>query len=185
MITHDQVIHWALSKVTQKTLDRLKPNFIWRLHGVLGWIFVQMFRATWTRWLPGPYKWLFKQKSPSSEPRVWLPWNLVYSIGYSSTTKFVQMMTLGWPWPFLWHEIKVTAYTAYSHVLIQHTLCTQMSDTRLIVFWFLSCFCFYAPNFKLRGHIGLGLSILLSVCPLRLYTVGQEPLKEKWSWNSI
>ena len=43
------------------------------------------------------------QKSPSSEPRDWWPWNLVYSIGHSSTTKFVQMMTLGWPWPFLWH----------------------------------------------------------------------------------
>ena len=45
------------------------------------------------------------QKSPSSEPRGWWPWNLVHNIGCSSTctTKFVQMMTLGWPWPFLWH----------------------------------------------------------------------------------
>ena len=67
----------------------LKPNFILNLHGMLGWKFVQMFL----------------QKSPSSEPRGWLPWNLVYSIGYPSTCtiKFVQMMTLGWPWPFLWH----------------------------------------------------------------------------------
>ena len=29
------------------------------------------------------------------------PWNLVCSIKYSSTTKFVQMMPLGWPWPIL------------------------------------------------------------------------------------
>ena len=29
----------------------------------------------------------------------WWPWKFVYSIGYSSITKFVQMMTLGWPWP--------------------------------------------------------------------------------------
>ena len=35
------------------------------------------------------------QKSPSSEPRGQSPGNLVYSIGYSSTTKFIKMMTLG------------------------------------------------------------------------------------------
>ena len=29
------------------------------------------------------------------------PWNLVCIIGCSSTTKFVQMMTLDWPWPIL------------------------------------------------------------------------------------
>ena len=34
----------------------------------------------------------------------WWPCNFLYSIGYSSTTKFVQMMTLGWPWPCLLHE---------------------------------------------------------------------------------
>ena len=28
-------------------------------------------------------------------------WNLVCIIGCSSTTKFAQMMTLGWPWPIL------------------------------------------------------------------------------------
>ena len=43
------------------------------------------------------------QKSLSSDPRGWWPWNLVYGIGYSSTTKVIQIMTLGWPWPFLWH----------------------------------------------------------------------------------
>ena len=35
-------------------LGRLKP-FIWHLYGMLGWKFVQMFRVTWTRWLPGLY----------------------------------------------------------------------------------------------------------------------------------
>ena len=29
------------------------------------------------------------------------PWKLVCSIGYLSTTKFAQMMILGWPWPIL------------------------------------------------------------------------------------
>ena len=31
------------------------------------------------------------------------PWNLVYSIEYSSITKFIQMMPLGWPYPILRH----------------------------------------------------------------------------------
>ena len=41
------------------------------------------------------------KKSSSLEPKGWWPWKLVCSIGYSSSTKFVQMMTLGWPWPIL------------------------------------------------------------------------------------
>ena len=35
------------------------------------------------------------------EPKGLRPRNLVCSIGCSSTTKFVQMMTLGWPWSIL------------------------------------------------------------------------------------
>ena len=42
------------------------------------------------------------KKSSSPEPKGRWPWNLVCSIGCTSTTKFVQMMTLGWPWPILW-----------------------------------------------------------------------------------
>ena len=41
------------------------------------------------------------KKISSPEPKGLWPWNLVYSIGCSSTTKFVQMLTLGWPWPIL------------------------------------------------------------------------------------
>ena len=62
-------------------------------------------------------------KSPFSEPRGRWHRNLIYSIGYSSTFKFVQMMTLGWPWLFLWPlnlflnaSAWVKAYTAYIHV---------------------------------------------------------------------
>ena len=32
----------------------------------------------------------------------WLPWNMVCSISYSSSTKIIHLMTLGWRWPFLW-----------------------------------------------------------------------------------
>ena len=41
------------------------------------------------------------KQSSSPEPKGRWPWNLVCSIGCSSTTKFVQIMTLGWPWPIL------------------------------------------------------------------------------------
>ena len=41
------------------------------------------------------------KKSSSPEPTDQWPWNLVCSIVYASTTKVVQIMTLGWPWPIL------------------------------------------------------------------------------------
>ena len=41
------------------------------------------------------------KKSSSPEPIKQWPWNLVCSIVYASTTKVVQIMTLGWPWPIL------------------------------------------------------------------------------------
>ena len=40
------------------------------------------------------------KKSSSLEPKGRWPWNLVCIIGCSSTTKFAQMVTLGWPWHF-------------------------------------------------------------------------------------
>ena len=46
------------------------------------------------------------KKSSSPEPIDWWLWNLVCSIMYASTTKVVQIMTLGWPWPILrWGQI--------------------------------------------------------------------------------
>ena len=41
------------------------------------------------------------KKSSSLEPIGQWPWNFVCVIGCLSTTKFAQMMTLGWPWPIL------------------------------------------------------------------------------------
>ena len=40
-------------------------------------------------------------KQSSLEPKGQWPWKLVCSIGYSSTSKFVQLMTLSLPWPIL------------------------------------------------------------------------------------
>ena len=41
------------------------------------------------------------KKSSSPEPIDWWPWNLLCSIVYASTTKIVQIITLGWPGPIL------------------------------------------------------------------------------------
>ena len=45
------------------------------------------------------------KKSSSPEPLDRWLWNLVCSIAYASTTKVVQIMTLGWPWRS-WVSIK-------------------------------------------------------------------------------
>ena len=50
-------------------------------------------------------------KSSSPEPIDRWPWNFVCSIVFASTTKFVQIITLGWPWHILrqsqiwWHRL--------------------------------------------------------------------------------
>ena len=38
-------------------------------------------------------------KKPSPEPPGLLLWNFIYSIWWLSSTKYLQMQTLGWPWP--------------------------------------------------------------------------------------
>ena len=105
----------------KKSLGCLKPNFIWSLHGMLGWKYVQMFRVTCPKWCPGPYMIkTFKNHLRNQEALNRWPWNLVYSIGYLGTTKFVQMMTLGWPWPFLWQGQICFLMLLHGWKLIQH-----------------------------------------------------------------
>ena len=41
------------------------------------------------------------KKSSSTEPIDRWPWNLVCSIVYVSTSKIIQIISLGWPWPIL------------------------------------------------------------------------------------
>ena len=60
----------------KKALSRLKPNFMWSLHVMLGWKFIQMFRVTWPRWLPGPYmvknfKHLILQNQETDDLETW------------------------------------------------------------------------------------------------------------------
>ena len=88
------------------------------------------------------------QKSSSSELRGRWPWNLVYSIGYWSTTN----VFIWWPWVDLGHfydgvkfvsECFCMRASSYSieclciskFVLIQHILNTQVSDTGPMILW--------------------------------------------------
>ena len=60
------------------------------------------------------------KKSSSLEPKDNWPWKFVCSIGYSSTSKFAQMMTLSLPWParsnlipyaFVWEKGKIMDFS--------------------------------------------------------------------------
>ena len=82
-----------------ETARSLKPNFIWSLHGMGELKFVQMVQVTWPIWPQCPYMVNTLKNISSLEPNSRCPWKLVCNIGYSSTIKFIQMTTLGWPWP--------------------------------------------------------------------------------------
>ena len=74
---------------------------MWSLHVSGERKFVRGIWVTCPRWPPCPYMVKTLQKS-SPEPKGQWPWALVCSIGALSPSKFVQMVTLGWPWPILW-----------------------------------------------------------------------------------
>ena len=81
-----------------KPLGRLKPNFIWSLLGTGEQKFVQTVQVTWPRWPPWPYmvktsKNLLLQNQMASDLETW------YAVLGARVLPFVQMMTLGWPWP--------------------------------------------------------------------------------------
>ena len=73
-----------------RLLGRLKPNFIWSLHGLWGMKICSNAPGHMTMTIYGEKL----KKSSSSEPRSWWSWNLVYSIGYSSTIN----VFIWWPW---------------------------------------------------------------------------------------
>ena len=115
-----KVIRWAWSKVTQiqnfilfsyKLLGWLKPNFMWSLYWTGEWYIGQMVQVTWPVWTSCPYM-VKTLKIFFSGTKEWWPWKLVCSIGYCSSTMFVQMITLGWPWPILW-QLQI-----WSHMLL-------------------------------------------------------------------
>ena len=55
------------------------------------------------------------KQSSSLEPINRWPWSLVCSFVYASTTKIVQIMTMGWSWPILrqgqiWEKVKIIIF---------------------------------------------------------------------------
>ena len=103
MLRYPSVVGPPFSKIFfSKTLGQSKPNFLWSLHGSGEWKFIWGIWVTWPRWPPRPYMVKTHQKSFSSEPKGQWPWALVCSIGALGPSKFIQMITLGWPWPILW-----------------------------------------------------------------------------------
>ena len=151
MTTQVKVIHWPLSKSLKFNIFKL--------------LFLKNHKAAWSHisyetsvgcWdensfiCSGSYGQdgfqAHIQKSPSLEPRGKWPWNLVYSIGYSSTTKFVKMMTLGCPWPFLWHDqicflMLLHGWKLIQHIIIYFQACSnsaypKVSVTGPMVLWF-------------------------------------------------
>ena len=104
MLRHPSIVCCPSSSVhhfqrSSKLLGLLKPNFMWSLHGSGEWKFVRGIWVSWPRWPPRPYMVKTLQKSSSLETKGQWPWALVCSIWALGPSKFVQMMTLGWPWP--------------------------------------------------------------------------------------
>ena len=102
-----KVIHWPWSKATQiqhfQTSFPEKPLCWLKFH-----VEPQWDRGTkccsnglghMTKMAAMPIYGKNMKKFSSLEPKGRWPWKFVCSIKCSSTTKFVQMMTRGWPWP--------------------------------------------------------------------------------------
>ena len=104
MSTKGQGQSWTLVQIS----DSIFLNFIssitirqmWSLLGMGDRKLVQMVQVTWLRWPPCPYMVKTFKISSSLEPKGKCHWNLVCSIEYSRTTKYVQIMPLVWPWLF-------------------------------------------------------------------------------------
>ena len=95
------VVHTLFKQLFRNHCADWSQIFIWSLHGMWEHKFVQTGLVTWPRWPPSPYIVKTLEKKLPTKPIGRWPWNLVCSIGCSSTTKFVQMITLGWPRPIL------------------------------------------------------------------------------------
>ena len=66
-----------------------------------GWKFILITLVTWPRWPPWPFmlKTLWKSSSPEPPEDCLETWYV--ALGTWGPSEFVQIMTLGWPWPIL------------------------------------------------------------------------------------
>ena len=92
-------------------------------------------------------------KKSSLEPKGRWPWNLVCSIRCLSTTKFFQMMTLGWPWPILWQGQIWSLTHLYEKKVKQ------------CIFRNYCCLWFETSN-RWQKWQEVSVDIITSVCPL-------------------
>ena len=90
------VVHTLYTSSPQKLLDQSKSNFIWSLHW--GTKVCSNGPGHMTKMAAMLLYGKNHKKSSSPEPKGRWPWKLVFCIRCSSTTKFVQMKTLSWPW---------------------------------------------------------------------------------------
>lgn len=89
---------------SQKAHSQLKPKFIWQICRTGKWKFIKNKLCHITNLAAKHIYDKNLRKSPSPEPKGRCPWNLLCSIRYSSTTKFIQTMAwsfyrkinLGW-----------------------------------------------------------------------------------------
>ena len=125
---------------SRKPLGQSKSNFIWSLHGMGERTFVQLVQVTWPRWPPCPYMVKALKKSPP-EPKGRWPWNLVCSIGFSSTIKFfsnddpgvtLTYFTARWnlvPYAFVWEKVKTMEFSETIVVYdVKVGRCSELND---------------------------------------------------------
>ena len=70
------------------------------------------------------------KKYSSLGPKGRWPWNLVCTIRCLSTTNFIQMMTLGWPWPILRQGQIWSLMLLYGKKLKQENYCSLRCQSR-------------------------------------------------------
>ena len=158
-----KVIHWPLSKVTQiqhfqisfpKTLSRLKPNFIWSLHGMLGWQFIYMFRITWPRWLPSPNmvkknKNLLLRNQEADDIETWYT---------ASGTEVLPNLFKWWHWVDLDHSFDMIKFVSY---------CFCMGESLYsiyIVMYFQACVKSAYPIHSGERYRIMGPLVFISLC---------------------
>ena len=98
------------------------------------------------------------KKSSSPEPLAWLPWTLVCNNRWLSTTKFIQMVTLGWPWP-IFHEGQIWSLGMLNGKKLRH--CFFPKQWYSVIWKKVLCSgehsgpwasCFYAPTINDGGR---------------------------------
>ena len=107
-------------------------------------------------------------KKSSPEPIDRWPWNLVCSIVCVSTTKIVQIISLGWPWPILRQG--------------------QIWSHRLLYGKKWKLFIFIRPFEKRSYYVippGVRPSVCPSVCKLFRFRVTPPTVYVRLSWNLV